>query len=195
MPAAPHRAGKCFRAVPLAPATRSREVNLYGRGDRTRVYPPGAPTVPVTDAITDDLESAFDEFDGELPETVDEAAIRRMQAVALILDDGVRVPGTNFRIGIDPIVGVVPGAGDTVAAAVSLYIVLESARLGVSHTTLVRMLGNIAVDTAGGSVPVLGVLFDAVWKANRRNLKLALRDLTAATDARQGRDSTTVEVE
>lgn len=149
----------------------------------------------MTDAITDDLESAFDEFDGELPETVDEAAIRRMQAVALILDDGVRVPGTNFRIGIDPIVGVVPGAGDTVAAAVSLYIVLESARLGVSHTTLVRMLGNIAVDTAGGSVPVLGVLFDAVWKANRRNLKLALRDLTAATDARQGRDSTTVEVE
>ncbi|ELZ08827.1 hypothetical protein C478_18126 [Natrinema thermotolerans DSM 11552] len=120
-----------------------------------------------------DLETLID----DLPAAVDDAAVTRMRVVAHALDEGVPVPGTDFRIGLDPIVGILPGAGDTVAGAVSLYLVAEAARLGVSLSTLVRMIANVGVDTVIGSVPLLGVAFDAVWKANKWNLKLALQDL------------------
>lgn len=125
---------------------------------------------------TGSLESRFDGLE-ELPDTVDEAAVRRMRFVARLLDDSVRVPGTRLRVGLDPILGVVPGAGDAIAAALSIYIVLESARLGVPFLTLLRMIANVSLDFAVGSVPLLGTLFDAVWKANRRNLELALAEL------------------
>lgn len=124
-----------------------------------------------------------DAFDGEIPESVDVAAVRRMRAVARLLDESVRVPGTRFRIGLDPIVGILPGAGDALTGALSLYVVVESARLGVSYTTLLRMLANVGIDVVGGSVPVLGDLFDAMWKANVRNVELALADL-ASNDRR-----------
>jgi len=117
--------------------------------------------------------------DEDLPDRVDEAAVARMQTVAHVLDRSIRVPGTNFRVGLDPILGVLPVAGDAVAAGLSLYIVAESARLGVSRPTLLRMLGNIAVDAAGGSIPLAGDLFDAMWKANRRNVELALEELAS----------------
>ena len=136
---------------------------------------------------TGSLESRFDGLK-ELPDTVDEAAVRRMRFVARLLDDSVRVPGTRLRVGLDPILGVVPGAGDAIAAALSIYIVLESARLGVPFLTLLRMIANVSLDFAVGSVPLLGTLFDAVWKANRRNLRLALSHL-------EGRESVEIEVE
>ena len=126
---------------------------------------------------TDDIESALEEFGDDLPTAVDDAAINRMRAVARILDEGLRLPGTDFRFGLDPIVGILPGAGDTATSIVSLYIVAESARMGVSQSTLLRMLANIAVDTLGGSVPLLGVVFDAFWKSNKWNVQLALEDL------------------
>jgi hypothetical protein len=125
-----------------------------------------------------DLEKAFDLDIDSLPETVDRGAVRRMRFVAAVLDDSIRIPGTDYRVGLDPIVGVLPVAGDAVTGAVSLYIVAEAANLGVSLTTLVRMIGNIAVDVVGGSVPILGDIFDAAWKANTRNLELAVADLT-----------------
>jgi hypothetical protein len=124
----------------------------------------------------DDLRSELAALE-DLPAAVDEAAIERMRTVAHVLDEGVRVPGTDFTIGIDPIVGILPGAGDTAAALVSLYLVVESARQGVSQSTLLRMLANIGVDAVIGSIPLLGVAFDAVWKANKWNLQLALEDL------------------
>jgi hypothetical protein len=147
-----------------------------------------------------DPDSAF-EADIDLPPTVDEAAVRRMEFVSRLLDESVRVPGTEFEVGLDPILGVIPVAGDAVAAGLSLYIVLESARLGVSFTTLLRMIANIAIDATVGSVPVVGVLVDAVWKANVRNLELALADLAGNSaddgfDADSGDDeSVTIEVE
>ena len=118
-----------------------------------------------------------------LPDSVDEAAVQRMQFVARLLDDSIRLPGTEFKIGLDPIVGVLPVAGDAVAAALSGYIVLESARLGVSYLTLLRMLANVGVDFAVGSVPVVGDIFDIAWKANVRNLQLALADLGVDDEA------------
>jgi hypothetical protein len=101
-----------------------------------------------------------------------EAAIRRMRAVSTLLDDAVRVPGTDFRVGLDPIVGILPVAGDSVMSVISMYIVLEAANLGIPMPVIAKMVVNVAVDAFGGSVPVLGTLFDAAWKANRRNVRL-----------------------
>ncbi|WP_254761669.1 DUF4112 domain-containing protein [Natrinema marinum] len=123
------------------------------------------------------IHSELEEIDGDLPESIDESALERMHIVAHTLDEGVRVPLTDFRVGIDPILGILPGAGDAAAAAVSLYIVAEAARMDVSQSTLLRMIANVGVDVIGGSVPVLGVLFDSIWKANKWNLRLALEDL------------------
>jgi hypothetical protein len=111
--------------------------------------------------------------------TTEPAALGRVRTVAHLLDDSLRVPGTDFRIGLDPLLGLVPVGGDLLAAVCSLYIVAEAARLGVRKRTLVRMLCNVALDTALGSVPVVGDLFDAYWKANVKNAEL----VAAALDA------------
>lgn len=132
--------------------------------------------------MASDFASELEALEEDLPATIDDAAIKRMRVVAHVLDDGIPLPGTNMRIGLDPIVGILPGAGDAVASIVSLYLVAEAARLGVSTSTLVRMLANVGVDTVGGSVPLLGTVFDAFWKANKWNLKLALRDLAEEYD-------------
>jgi hypothetical protein len=130
-----------------------------------------------------DFDAAFvDGFDGELPESLDEAAVERMRAVAKLLDEQVEIPGIGFRVGLDPLVSTVPGVGSAVGAVVSLYIVAEAAYLGVSFSTVLRMLANVAIDAVGGSVPYVGILFDAVWKTNKRNLRLALEDLTEGVE-------------
>lgn len=146
------------------------------------------------DTSTRDFSSEFDiDFDGKLPETVDRAAIRRMRTVARLFDDAIRVPGTDYRIGIDPILGALPVAGDVVSAGFSLYIVLESARLGVSFSTLLKMVANVAIDATVGSVPVLGTVFDSFWKANEWNLKMALEDL--AEEAGDEDDAEAIEID
>jgi hypothetical protein len=132
--------------------------------------------------MSDHSTSAFAVRTEELPHSVDRAAVRRMRFVARTLDDSVRLPGTSVRIGLDPLLGILPVAGDLVSGALSLYIVVEAARLGVPAGTLLRMLANVAVDVAGGSVPLVGDVFDAVWKANTRNVDLAL-DALAGDDS------------
>lgn len=134
---------------------------------------------------TFDFDDVLDGFDEGLPAAADEAAFERIRTVARVLDEGIRFPGTDFRFGIDPLLGILPGAGDTAASIVSLYIVVESARMGVSRSTLLRMLANVGVDTLVGSVPILGVVFDAFWKANKWNVQLALRDLEAEAGVRK----------
>lgn len=118
-----------------------------------------------------------------------------MRTAAYLLDESLRVPGTRYRIGIDPLVGLLPVAGDTVTGLLSLYIVVEAARLGVSPGTLAKMVANVAIDVAGGSVPYLGDLFDAAWKANRRNLRLALSDLSTEAGAAHADAGTRVDIE
>jgi len=119
----------------------------------------------------------MDDTPADLPPAIDRAAVRRMRFVAHVLDESVRIPGTSFRVGLDPILGLLPVVGDVASGCLSLYIVLESARLGVSTRTLVRMFANIALDVVAGSVPLVGDLFDAAWRANTRNVALALADL------------------
>jgi hypothetical protein len=106
----------------------------------------------------------------------------RLRRVAQLYDAGIRVPGTQFRIGLDPLIGLVPGLGDLIGAGVALWVVLEAADLGASGFVLLRMLLNVAIDTFGGMLPVAGDLFDAVWKANLKNVQLLERHLAARDD-------------
>ena len=142
-------------------------------------------------AMSQSFDSRFDmTYDGEIPASVDENTLDRMETVAYALDESIEIPGIDVSIGVDPILGALPVAGDVVSAAFSLYIVAESAYLGVSYTTLVRMLANITIDVAGGSIPYVGEIFDALWKANKRNVELTLQDLaeTVEADADRGSD-------
>ena len=101
-----------------------------------------------------------------------EPAVERLRTLARLLDSALRIPGTQYRFGIDAIIGLVPGIGDAIGAIFSMFIVFQAARLGVSRATLMRMLGNVALDTLVGAVPLLGDLFDAGWKSNTRNIGL-----------------------
>jgi hypothetical protein len=128
--------------------------------------------------MSDAFESRLDVgYDGEIPPSVDEAALRRMETVAYALDKSIRIPETDASIGLDAILGIVPVAGDLLSAGISGYIVAESANLGVSYATLLRMVVNISIDVVGGSIPYVGTFFDSVWKANKRNVECALEEL------------------
>ena len=104
--------------------------------------------------------------------TLDERRLERMRRVGWLLDNSIPIPGTRFRLGIDQLIGLVPGIGDLIGGVLSLYIILEAHRLGVPRSLLARMGWNVAVDTIVGEVPILGDLFDIGFKANVRNLAL-----------------------
>lgn len=110
-------------------------------------------------------------------------ALGRARRVAHLLDESIRVPVIGYRVGLDPLLGVLPVAGDTVAAVGSLYVVLVGVRLGLPARAVVKMLSLVALDWALGSVPVLGTIVDAVLKANERNVATIESHLTATTDA------------
>lgn len=99
--------------------------------------------------------------------------LRRIERLSFVLDRSI--PIGRWRIGLDPILGVLPGFGDWIGALLSLYVLYEGARLGVRGGVLVRMTLNILVETMVGAVPVLGDVFDFVWQANTRNMALIRR--------------------
>jgi Domain of unknown function (DUF4112) len=98
--------------------------------------------------------------------------LRRMRQLSQLLDGAIVIPGTKQRIGLDPILGLIPGGGDTVSAALSGYIIIEAARMGLPRAALMRMVSNLLIDTVVGSVPVLGDIFDVFSKANLRNMQI-----------------------
>src|SRR5256885_9000708 len=102
-------------------------------------------------------------------------SLRRARVVATVLDDAIRIPGTNIRFGLDPLVGLVPGLGDLLGGAASAYIILEAARAGAPASVLLRMAVNVGVDTMVGGLPVIGDVFDFAWKSNARNVRLLAR--------------------
>jgi hypothetical protein len=101
-----------------------------------------------------------------------ERRIERVRTLATLLDTLIGLPGTRFRLGLDGIIGLVPGIGDGASALLSLWIVHEARAMGLPKAKLARMLANIAIDTAVGAVPVLGDIFDVVWKSNRKNMAI-----------------------
>lgn len=106
------------------------------------------------------------------PQLADQQLIRR---IAWLLDSSIRIPGTNFRIGLDAIIGLIPWAGDVAGSVLSFSIPVLALRVGASRWTLLRMSYNILVETVIGSIPIFGDIFDAVWKANDRNVALLER--------------------
>ncbi|MCF6368030.1 DUF4112 domain-containing protein [Rhizobium halophilum] len=100
--------------------------------------------------------------------------LRRLSNAARLMDTAVRIPGTGIRLGADSLMGLIPVVGDAGGAMVGLAIVYEARRLGVPPHKLGRMLGNLAVDAAVGSVPLLGDVFDVYFKAHRRNIGMIL---------------------
>lgn len=106
--------------------------------------------------------------------------MRRLERLATLLDSAIVIPGTGLRFGIDALLGLFPGGGDVVGAALSGYIVYESWRLGVPKAALARMIANVAADTVLGAVPIAGDLFDAAWKANLRNIEILRAHVRAA---------------
>ena len=98
--------------------------------------------------------------------------IARLDGLATLLDTAFVIPGTNIRFGIDAMIGLVPGIGDVITTAMSLYIVHEARQLGAPRHLIARMLANVALDGLVGAVPLLGDAFDVMWRANRRNMTL-----------------------
>ena len=115
-------------------------------------------------------------------ETTSSPPTHDLQWLADLLDSRWRIPGTPWRFGVDAIAGLVPGAGDVVAGIAGLYIISAAARAGVPRHVIVRMVGNIAVDTLVGSVPILGGIFDIVFKSNQRNLRLYAKHAAPRAD-------------
>ncbi|HJX87522.1 MAG TPA: DUF4112 domain-containing protein [Gemmatimonadales bacterium] len=105
----------------------------------------------------------------------DSTRLDRLRRLAVLLDDSIHIPGTRFRVGLDALLGLIPGAGDLAGGAFSLYILLEAARMEVPRPLLARMGTNLVIDVVVGAVPLLGDLFDAGFKANLRNLALLER--------------------
>lgn len=95
-----------------------------------------------------------------------------VRRLAWILDDLVRIPGTDMRVGLDALIGLLPAGGDVAGGVLSAYTVVAAHRLGAGPSVIARMGLNIVIDTVVGSVPVLGDIFDAGWKSNRRNMAL-----------------------
>jgi hypothetical protein len=112
--------------------------------------------------------------------------IGRLRRLSYLLDNSIPIPGTPFRIGLDSIIGLVPGVGDLVGGAFSLYIILQAAKLGAPRSLLARMGWNVAIDVLVGAVPLLGDLFDAGWKANVRNLALLERQVQRPVESARG---------
>jgi uncharacterized membrane protein len=114
--------------------------------------------------------------------------LQRLRDLSHLLDDSIRVPGTEFRIGIEPLIGLLPVVGDGIGLAVSAYVFAVAARTGVPRATLARVAFVLWLDAVVGSVPILGDLFDAYWKANLRTVDLLdarLADPASADDDRR----------
>jgi hypothetical protein len=112
------------------------------------------------------------------------AARERLARLAFLLDSAWRVPGIGIRFGADALLGLVPGVGNLATTALSAYLIHEAWRLGLPRVALLRMIGNVALDSAVGAVPVLGNVVDLFWRANRRNMAILARHLDGVEAAR-----------
>ncbi|HEX3151286.1 MAG TPA: DUF4112 domain-containing protein [Gemmataceae bacterium] len=112
-----------------------------------------------------------------IPPAQQEAMRTLANHLATLLDNAFEIPGTKYRFGLDPIIGLIPVVGDLIAMLIGSYIVVLAGRLGVPRPVIWRMLVNLGIDMAIGSIPVIGDLLDVAWKANAMNARLLNRAL------------------
>jgi hypothetical protein len=103
-----------------------------------------------------------------------------LELLARWMDGVFRVPGVGWRFGLDAILGLLPGVGDTASSVASLYILTAAHRYGVTRATLLRMALNVVLDTTVGALPLVGDIFDVYWKSNQRNVAILNRHMLAA---------------
>ena len=108
------------------------------------------------------------------------ATLNRIRKLSRLMDTAIGIPGTRFRIGLDPIIGLIPGAGDLISTAFSAYIIYLATRFGIPGQDLKKMLFNIGLEAVVGTVPLVGDFFDAYYKSNIRNLAILEQHLQAA---------------
>lgn len=121
-------------------------------------------------------QEQFEAMAANLPVGRDPAAVRRrLEAMEALLERAFVVPGTNYRVGLDAVIGLVPVIGDLIAAAMGSWLIWEAKNLGMSRFQLWRMAGNIGVDTALGAIPLVGDAFDLAFRSNTRNLRILKR--------------------
>ncbi len=113
------------------------------------------------------------------------ADTRDIEALARWLDTRFTVPGTNWRFGLDSLIGLVPGVGDGITALLGAYIIMRARELGAPNTLLARMAGNLAIDSVLGAVPIVGDVFDFAFKSNAKNIRLLQRHLEKNANPRR----------
>jgi hypothetical protein len=151
----------------------------YGRERQTKMF------VPQTMKAyqEEEFKRAGELLDRTRSVKIDE----RLERLSWVMDDLIRVPGLGWRFGLDAIVGLIPGFGDTATSLVSFYILASAVRYRVPKVTLLRMGLNIGIDYLVGSLPLVGDLFDAWWKSNQKNVALLRKRATvSANEARKG---------
>lgn len=122
-------------------------------------------------------------------------AMARITLVAKLMDNAFLIPGLNRRVGLDAVLGLVPGVGDALSAALASYIIWEARQLGLPRWKIARMIGNVAVDTAIGAIPFAGDVFDVFFKANERNLRIIHEHLGTPKRGPLEIDGTAVRIE
>lgn len=120
-----------------------------------------------------------------------ELSLARLDALARVMDSAVQIPGTNIRMGVDAVLGLLPVVGDAISATISSYLIWEAKQMGVSKFLLARMAGNVAIDTVVGAIPFAGDIFDVAYKANMKNITL----LKKHVDKQGLRHAGTIEVD
>ncbi|WP_439135346.1 DUF4112 domain-containing protein [Pseudomaricurvus sp.] len=108
----------------------------------------------------------------KLSKAEQQAMLGRLDRFSRLTDSSVRVPFTNFRIGAEAIIGILPVVGDVAGLLLSCYVLFEAQRAGASRSVKLRILANMGIDFVGGLVPLVGDVFDAYFKANTRNTRL-----------------------
>jgi Domain of unknown function (DUF4112) len=106
-----------------------------------------------------------------------EESVARLEAVGRLMDGAIVLPGTNIRLGLDAIIGLVPVAGDVISGLVSSYLIWEARQLGAPRWLIARMMANALLDTTIGAIPVVGDAFDLMFRANMKNMALLRRHM------------------
>jgi len=147
----------------------------------SRTIPPHADEEPI-EVVPPGLQAALDEL--EAKHALEWAQIERLEGIAKLMDAQFVLPFTPVRLGLDSLIGLIPGIGDTISFGVSGFIILQAKRMGANSAQLLRMVFNSFIDWLIGLVPVIGDLLDIGWRSNIRNTDY-LREIMEAKWAKE----------